>query len=1119
LTREHWKSFEKPDGRFDGLAFERLVSFLLPLLYPGKWIRTQYSWDGKRDFYQQAGSELRWAECKAYKEPISINVVSPTLIMALIEEAHVILLFSYSPVNRNAQWYLSQFAASTSRTIRVFDDEALEELILSCPETRAFFSAPPIIQPPSRSAITVEARLSQDPEIEYNRIAPFHQDPQEIYLSLLSTFSLDVLVRNGGQGEAVVGHIRLGEQDLGERFWLFNRDLPEANPVVPFSIEPGGSFFYRFYIRSRRAGVQNAPRVTVETKGQPPESPPLERINVSAILAVPLIGSQPNRLLGQFRHLVSGREKPTFMHIYGESGTGKSRLLREFRDELLGRGYAVFMFNGEDERNSSFDYFVRRLTSAICKLPMLDHVARPSGAGEGFAAPGADPGLLDLLYCESARPSMDPASSTRTILSVLTARKAAVIVDNMQFFERDVIGLFNRAITDTLETPARNVWVLALNTELATSEMPATGLSTRLRGLSADNPGSVIAVKLDGFSQNDSRLYLDEALAGEVSRPAAKFTMTHPKTAALIVQRVGTRPLFLEQALQHAADRGGLALSDGRLYVSDIGLFHSAIRVLPDRIRELIAMRWRFLAERLPAGATKLIKSLAGLISMPMAIVRALDIGNSAVEELDRLGLVRITESNDVQFHHRQHYLYFCEFYREVSAAFACELLQAIAAAGYSASFPFQEVALRDAAGVLEDRDVQRIARIILENEVVGPARQRAAPLLVAIFNRPDVPVEPEMELRVTSAVCEDIKRHNSFEEAARAYDYAQSAQATRPFRYLGCGEARFDFVHNHANSCYALHRDLQALGLLESALPQLARYAFRMEAARLVARGKLLNRLCVALKTIHDLDGAERSVRESLKIAEDLGDVRLQYKNYVDWGYVFHGFYRHNAALVEKWGQALQVLDASAASGSPIEQEHASALLHRGALAILQKRRDSAVAVIEEGIRVSQRVLSPFHEVKLLLLRVVAELAWTGEADPNDLMHWVDRAEDCSIAAHADRSYWAVFYTRAKLHLMKKDNRQAAEAFLTALGQISKILTDPRMEERYEPFFEDLAISTRLMGRRLSGPSLGLISNARIRSMVERLLECPATVFDDWLSSYRPTATYHDGRYNLPVP
>lgn len=165
LTQEHWKSFQMPDGRFNGVKFEELVATILPKLYPGKWRQTQYSWDGKKDFYQQSGEERRWAECKAYKDPLSINVVSPTLIMALLEDARVILLFSYSRLNKNARWYLSQFASLTKRTIRVYDDETLEHLILTHSDVQKFFPTISVPELPPRHNVTAHARLSQDPDI------------------------------------------------------------------------------------------------------------------------------------------------------------------------------------------------------------------------------------------------------------------------------------------------------------------------------------------------------------------------------------------------------------------------------------------------------------------------------------------------------------------------------------------------------------------------------------------------------------------------------------------------------------------------------------------------------------------------------------------------------------------------------------------------------------------------------------------------------------------------------------------------------------------------------------------------------------------------------------------
>jgi hypothetical protein len=1118
LTQEHWKAFEKSDGRFDGVKFEGLVATILPKLYPGTWHPTQYSWDGKKDFYQQSGEEQRWAECKAYKESISINIVSPTLVMALLKDARVILLFSYSRLNRNARLYLGQFASLTKRTIRVYDDETLEHLILTHSDVRKFFPTLSVPDLPPLNNVTAHARLSQDPDIEYHAGGVAENDDRDIYLSLLSTFSVDVLVSNEGvNSPPVTGSIRLDPDDLVDRFWLFNQDPPATDPSVHFTLEPGESLFHRFYLRARRSGRLDAPRVTVEVDGEPPKPLRLEPIEVSSILAVPLIGARQHDAMASFRQRVSARDKPVYIHLHGRSGTGKSRLLREFRDELLGRGFLVFMFNGEDERNASFDNFVRKLTSTICKLPMLDQVVRPAAADTGFAAAGDDQTLLDLLYCDASRPSQNRASSIRTVLSLLATRKAAVVIDNMQFLDADTIALINTAVTETRGTAARNVWVLGLNTDVLTAEMPAAGLSGRLRALSADEPDSAFTVHVEGFTEEDARHYLDEALAGDIGGAREEpFTITHPETSALIVNRVGTRPLFLEQALQYAVDLGGLGLKAGRLYVTDIERFHNAIDGLPVRIRELIAKRWDFLGGRLSAGAVSLVGALAELISMPMPIIRQLGITREDVHTLVDLGIVAITESNEVRFHHRQHYLYFTDLYREVPAAFARQLLAAVNASGYSDGYPFQETMLRDALGEVRDEDLWRIAAVIIDKIVVGPARQRATPSLLGIFNRPNIAVDPGTELRVINTLCQELKRHVAFETAAAAFQSAYTLRVPRQARYLDYGEEYFGLVHDHVNSFFALHRDGETLPLLESALSDIPRFRFKGEEGRMLARGLLLNRLCVALKTIHDLQAAERSARDSLQIAQVLNDPRLTYKNYIDWGYIYHGFRRYNDELHRKWEAALEIFDSEVAA---VRRERASALLHRGELQVLERRRDEAADTIEEGIRYSRRTLTPFHEVKLLLLRVVAELAWGNEASPKDLMRWVDMAEDRAVTTRALRSYWVVFYTRAKLYLLSNDGRKAAGCFIAALEQLAKVLTDARMEERYEPFFEDMAIQLRLSGRAMSRTEVLLIRNARIREAVESIMTMVPSDFDDWLTSYEPTATFDDGRYNLPVP
>jgi hypothetical protein len=1119
LTPEHWRAFQQLDGRFDGVKFEELVATLLPKLYPGEWMRTNYSWDGKKDFYQQRGAERRWAECKAHRKSISINIVSPTLVMALINDARVILLFSYSRINQNARLYLGQFGSLTSKTIRIFDDEILEELILTQADLGKFFPQLSPVNLKSLRSVTSRARLSQDPDVEYQAENVAESDDKDVYLSLLSTFCVDVLVQNNSINSApVVGVISLDTHDLADRFWLFNLDISSPDSSVPFTLDSGESFFKRFYFRARRTGKLAAPIIRVSVEGEEPKALHLDPLEVSSILAVPLTGKIQNDALARFRHKVSAIDKPVFCHIYGQSGTGKSRLLHEFRDELLGRGFVTFTFNAENERNSSFDHFVRRLTSTVCKLPMLDQVVRPTVGQVGFAEEGSGEALLDLLYSENSRPSSNPEKAIKTVLQLLRERKVAVAIDNMQFLDAATIHLINSAITETAGSAARNVWVLGLNTDVVTTEMPAASLSARLRSLAADNPDKMLAVKLDGFTQHDARLYLDQALAAEPLEKAERFTVTYPQTTALILERAGTYPLFLEQALQHAADRGGLGLGGGRLRVIDIAKFHSAIEELPDRLRQLIAKRWEFLHSKLEPGALLLVQSLAELINIPMHIAYQLGSTRSDIRTLANLSFIDISESNELAFHHNQYYLFFTELYNEATPALARQLSDIIEANGLSDQYPFQRIALRETLGQLTDADLLSIAMVVIDKTTIGPARRRATPLVLEIFNRPNISVDPGTELRVVNTLCQEVKRHVAFQNAATAFATAYTIRRSRRGRYLSYGADYYRFIHDYSNSFFALHRDGEALPLLESSLRELSDFQFQTNETMMLARGKLLNRLCVALKTIHDLGAAERTAQESLAIAESLRDARLVYKNYVDWGYIYHGFSRTKDQLIKLWNKAIIVFQQNSSNPS-IHGERASFLLHNAELMILDHDRTNAVETIEEGIRFSRRTLTPFHEVKLLLLRVVADLAWGNDVDPRMLIQWLDQAEDRAVTTQTQRSFWIVFYARAKLEWMMKNYEGSGKHFLLALKQLAKILTDPRMEERHEPFFEDLAIHMRIAGNRLSDADMLNIRNLRIRQLVRVISEMESSSFDDLLNQYTPSATFNDGRFNLPVP
>ena len=116
-----------------GILFEDLVEKLLKAIFPNEiWLRTAQTHDGKRDFVFPADKflpEQKWIECKNYSSNVSLNVISPTLIMGAIDDIECIYFFSYSALNDNAIEGLIRYSASSGKKIKVFDGILLESLI------------------------------------------------------------------------------------------------------------------------------------------------------------------------------------------------------------------------------------------------------------------------------------------------------------------------------------------------------------------------------------------------------------------------------------------------------------------------------------------------------------------------------------------------------------------------------------------------------------------------------------------------------------------------------------------------------------------------------------------------------------------------------------------------------------------------------------------------------------------------------------------------------------------------------------------------------------------------------------------------------------------------------
>ena len=1116
LTERYWSSFRTPTGTFSGTRFEELVRDLLPYLWPGTWRQTQSSWDGKRDFEGVEGGEIRWAECKMYEKRVSINVLSPTLVMALIEQAGLILFFSYSRINDNAIRYLAQFALITGKTIGVYDDEALETAILAADPVRNKHFPNVAAGGDGPRDITAWAHITQDVDLDYvveeeesltgHALAAF---------TTLSPFAVDVFVRNDSATQAIAAHLHLE--------WASDAALAlleGSKAAYDLELPPSAVALRRFYVVPYAPGLNlAAPTPVITTSGRVLRDDTLPPFSVSSLLAAPLIGATVTRHRDDFDRMISARTCSLFAQVYGGSGTGKTRLLREFRDRLLAHGFSVHRFNGEDRGVATFDAFVRRLLSRTYKLPLAPDLREELPSSQQIAD-SPDKAILEILYSDGFRPSDHRELCLQAIQRAVRTTRSAVIIDNVQNFDDATIAALAEMLALSGDPSRRDVWVLGVNTEFLTSTAAVTRLHQHILDAStADSYGAVRSFHVEGFSKEDGKLYLRHVVGIGEDDIAIGFTDVEPDLADLILQKTDLNPLFLEQALLHAETKGGLMRRAGRLYVASIPVFRETIETLPPHVRQLIARRWEILRTRLPTGAETVVRALSVLGSARPLFFDAIEVAPAAIDELVQTGMLQRSETNELRFYHNQHALFFEDkFSTNLGTDFARRCLAALATLRTQEDYFYASFLLRDAAGTMDLPDIATVAERIAVDRDFTRIRLRAGSILFRLLNSPQLQIDAGIELHALRTVCEDLERQVAYGKALDRYRKAYEARRRRLERYLPFGEAFYTFVYAFVDAQFAVSADEQAGPIIEQVLREQSRFTFSSEAARDRATGWFLNRLSVADKTRGDDERAEEDLRRSLELAARTGDNPLVFANYVDWGNIFFGERAKNSLVIEKWSAAVDVFTAGHGSDPEMDVHVPNALFHKSYVAVLRGDLRGADRVITDGLIESQRQLNAFYEIKLMLLSAVARLI---EGASPETLHDARKAVDKAIARcvtwGALRPYWVGFYTRAKLELAVGEQARARDSFLGAAEQMLQL--GGRMSSRHVAFLDDFALACARYMWEIPNHVVRAIPTPSLQMRVVRLAALRGSELDTFLSSYAPTASLTDGRTNLPLP
>lgn len=454
LVSKYWNHFKKTitteEGKTktvkDGQKFESLIKTILDLEYgKNRWKKTGKAWDGSRDFEWRTPDYYRWAECKNYASAISLNVISNTLVMAMVDFADEILIFSYSKIKSPVLKKLIQFADVSQKILRIYADESLEEIILKhitqlkndfFPEYDADALTVALLRP------YISCNIISDPVTAYTLNADLGCIPRKPnIINFNSTLCLSVFIFNRSAKQLTfIIDIKWTEGD--RCFKILNNKKKQA---IRFELKPNTTIVKKIYFQAViYKPILHLPSISVSCNGFDQEYT-FGNVKCSWIGECALQGSTYKKVISDFKSKVLVPKFYKAINFYGTSGIGKSRLLRECENIALGYGYRVIRFslNNKCSQENVLPKIITEFICALYDIPDMDTYMQSSNSEN----------LSDIykmiLYIKTKPLQQDFLKNTviPTVTRKLMDTKCYISLDNIQYYS----GLFIIFISEIVE--------------------------------------------------------------------------------------------------------------------------------------------------------------------------------------------------------------------------------------------------------------------------------------------------------------------------------------------------------------------------------------------------------------------------------------------------------------------------------------------------------------------------------------------------------------------------------------------------------------------------------------------------------------------------------------------
>ena len=1097
------RSFLKPDGKYDGQKFEDMAFHLLQHLHGLGWQQTGKSHDGSKDFEKADKRGSIWAECKAYSDKLSLYVISPTLVMALIESPHTVIIISRSQINANAFHHLAAYQLASGKTIISYDGTVLDHAILIADIYEKYF---PHTSLPKYSAPNFEVRCSLTRDLliapseeDFNQTTAFTGSKRPIDVVLYGLLRIDISIKNLSAISAGKIKIELVAGKLDPSLQIVSFSGKKNAFSASLQIPRAGIVRTSLIVQPREAKeLLQLPELKITGPGAPERPVKTGQVHVSHLYQIEIVGRTHKKILERSRRFLGNRRQTVVISIEGASGTGKSRLLQEIAKVGFEEGFRSHFYDPEFNNARGEDQILRSLVADLSEAPLIK---RDKEQSESFSS--SSHSLLSRILYDADYPVLDHVEEVAdVVISLLNRKQTLLIVDNVQFTHRRFVHFLECLLAKLNRSRSkRAALILSINNDFVGPDSDIAAFLANLRAAGSDiiKSQNYFHSRLPDFDGEDAAEFVQSVLSGEFGQN--RSILLYKKTMGLLVNQVQPRPLNLWQSLMYLADEGIISLEDGRLKISGDETLLSRLNYIPHKLEDLLALRWSRIGENESRGGIaqdelEMAVRAAYLVgSDTRATLNSLGATEEAINCLLRVGIFVSNTGGRIQFFHNQLFIFFRERCKNFTAETATALRKSFETLRLRRNKFQQYFILSHFSGSVNGPLLAATVRYMKYNGLtIDYWREYTDALLSYLTNH----ARPLNATSVTgvAAVGDWQKQLNSLPLGNKTLREFFTGRLLKSSRKSLPGECLAYFYRTVVNSFFSVYEDAEAIEAINLAIGDLEKCRFKVESDRKTALASMLNRRTSALKNFGQVEEAFKSGQQALEIFKEVGNRSMLVETMWDVGSLLSGVTERRAESWEFLEEGVRLFEHSKkdmAEPAPCRYYLVSAEL------LLRKRQYLEVYnSCTEGVRHAERVRNHFWGIRLLLLEVAARLLASSnkavELEAIDLL--LIKARDWINTSQAERSLWTLAYLDAKLFTRKGQYDAAGKAFTESLGKLASHLRSPEQVAWRSRIFCDIAATLKKFKIDLDRDILSKVANNVVRREMTEILDMPDDIF-----------------------